>query len=482
MSNCMETGKRSDLKSVRVRMYRPGLGDCFLLTFQRENRDVNMLIDCGVFLGTSGGADRIREIVQDVDEQSNQKLDVVVATHEHWDHLSGFIYAQEAFETLNIDQVWLAWTEDPNNPLAQQLQMDREIKFNALQLAMKNLGDEFGDFGMGLQEVLNFFGESLGAAGGRSTRAAMDFISAHPSAAIRYCYPGKDPLTIDSLPGVRIYVLGPPEDETLIKRSEPSAGGDEVYQLTHLNLANSFFAALPPGPGAEDDKFGQIRDLCFPFDQRFRISLKEARQQEFFIQHYGFDVGEKDEIGWRRIDADWLSMAGELALALDNDTNNTSLVLAIELVDTGKVMLFPADAQVGNWQSWHSHEWELDLANGQTRTITARDLLARTVLYKVGHHGSHNATLRDQGLELMTSQELVAMIPVDEQFAAKKAWKMPFEPLLSRLVQKTRGRVIRADWGIPAREDLTNLTEKEARDFQDAVESTDLFVDYTLQV
>ena len=49
--------------------------------------------------------------------------------------------------------------------------------------------------------------------------------------------------------------------------------------------------------------------------------------------------------------------------------------------------------------------------------ILARDLLARTVLYKVGHHGSHNATLRAQGLELMTSAELTAMIPVDEEWA-----------------------------------------------------------------
>lgn len=285
---------------------------------------------------------------------------------------------------------------------------------------------------------------------------------------------------IESLPGVRIYVLGPPEDETLIKHSEPSTAGDEVYQLTRLNLANSFFAALPPG--AEDDKFGQIRDLCFPFDHQFRISREEAQQQEFFTQYYGFDGGEKDDIGWRRIDVDWLNMAGELALALDSDTNNTSLVLAIELVDTGKVMLFPADAQVGNWQSWHSHQWELVLANGQTKMVTARDLLARTVLYKVGHHGSHNATLRDQGLEMMNSQELVAMIPVDEQFAAKKAWKMPFQPLLSRLVQKTRGRVIRADRGVPSPEELTSLTQKEVGDFQAAVEATDLFVDYTLQV
>src|SRR5437867_12940176 len=94
--------------------------------------------------------------------------------------------------------------------------------------------------------------------------------------------------------------------------------------------------------------------------------------------------------------------AAEFALNLDSDTNNTSLALAFELND-GRVLLFPGDAQVGNWESWHvdadgkPRSWQV---NG--RDVIARKLLERTVLYKVGHHGSHNATLREQGLERMT--------------------------------------------------------------------------------
>ncbi len=37
--------------SVRIRMYRPGLGDCFLLTFRNGSQDRHILIDCGIFLG-----------------------------------------------------------------------------------------------------------------------------------------------------------------------------------------------------------------------------------------------------------------------------------------------------------------------------------------------------------------------------------------------------------------------------------------------
>src|SRR5206468_2612149 len=119
-------------------------------------------------------------------------------------------------------------------------------------------------------------------------------------------------------------------------------------------------------------------------------------------------------------DDDWLSASSELALQLDSDTNNTSLALAIELIGSGKVLLFPGDAQVGNWLSWHDLSWPREGAGDAAPRVTATDLLNRTVLYKVGHHASHNATLREKGLMLMTSPALVAMIPVNHPMALKK--------------------------------------------------------------
>ena len=69
------------------------------------------------------------------------------------------------------------------------------------------------------------------------------------------------------------------------------------------------------------------------------------------------------------------------------------------------------------------------------------------MLYKVGHHGSHNATLREHGLELMRHDDLVALLPVDEEFARgqHRPWNMPFPPLHRRLRQRTKGRILRAD-------------------------------------
>ena len=58
-------------------------------------------------------------------------------------------------------------------------------------------------------------------------------------------------------------------------------------------------------------------------------------------------------------------------------------MLAIELMATQRVLLFAADAQVGNWLSWHEGGWSEVNGLGRGETLTAEDLLRRTVLYKV---------------------------------------------------------------------------------------------------
>jgi hypothetical protein len=63
--------------------------------------------------------------------------------------------------------------------------------------------------------------------------------------------------------------------------------------------------------------------------------------------------------------------------------NNTSLILLFEV--GGKKLLFPGDAQIENWS------WALEDSPDAKKT---RALLAGVDFYKVGHHGSRNATPR----------------------------------------------------------------------------------------
>ncbi len=454
------------MKQVRVRMYRQGLGDCFLLSFTGDAGTAHMLVDCGVLKGTVDGDARMRAAVANVVQETGGRVDVLVVTHEHWDHVSGFIQAGAEFAQLRFGEVWLAWTEDSTNELATTLREKRTKARQALEAARQQLrlsAAPAAAASLKVLDALNLFDGGFGAAGTRTTAGAMKWAREGTSARVRYLSPGDEPLVLAGADGVRVFVLGPPTDVTLLKKSDPSTRTPEVYEL--MSAADAGFAAALDGPGEEH--------AGCPFDESFEIPVEQAKGDPFYQERY-FAAGD-----WRRIEDDWLGAAERLALQLDADTNNTSLVLAID-IGPG-VLLFPGDAQVGNWLSWDAVHWSLPGAGGQRTEVTAQDLLERTVLYKVGHHASHNATLREKGLEQMKSRDLVALIPVDRKKAVELEWEMPFGPLLERLRQKTLGRVLTADEGLPP-DRPADVSESTWQEFQRRVSVTDGWIDYTIDV
>ncbi len=399
-------------------MYRHGLGDCFLVTLPRQDgSNYFIMIDCGVVLGTSDANTNMAAVVADIVATTGGHVDVLAATHGHWDPISGFVQAADALKSLSFGQVWLAWTEDPNDALAKALTQERSAALNGLRLSANQLrlaGDD--DRATMIGSLLEFFG----ATSGPSTGDALETIR-QKVATPRYCRPQDPPVELND-PAARLYVLGPPHDEALIRMALPTASkpGTSTYTLaldTFINNVASTLGTVAPSP----------------FGIQFSIPMPAAQAMDFFSRRYwGADR-------WREIDGAWLEGSPQLALQLDSATNNTSLVLAIELAN-GDVLLFAADAQVGNWLSWQDLSWTVD-----ARTVTGPDLLRRTIVYKVGHHGSFNATLRDKGLEMMDSLQ-TALIPVDHDMAVKKNWdKIPLPGLIDALTAKTKGAVVRAD-------------------------------------
>ncbi len=73
---------------------------------------------------------------------------------------------------------------------------------------------------------------------------------------------------------------------------------------------------------------------------------------------------------------------------LDGTLNNQSLVVLFTC--KGKKLLFVGDAQWGNWAYWLYGKAVTGADPGIT--ATARDILGSIDFYKVGHHGSTNAT------------------------------------------------------------------------------------------
>lgn len=470
---------------ARVRMYRQGLGDCFLLTFPRRGqRPFNILIDCGALArdrqSMSDIVGHIRDSVRGGGAPGTKaRLDVVVGTHEHKDHVSGFNQARQIFnDEFEFGAVWLAWTENLGKPEVRKLKETRKSALKALNaLAATPLAAAKGPL-ENLPALLGFSADD-DSTGQHKVAEAMEYLKLRgkQAGALRFLEPGGEPFGLDGVDDVRVYVLGPPRDPAALKTSaitERMKREDVVFHLSGAGVAgiDALAAALPGSPSKGPDRYQ-------PFGPEHRVTREllvpgnaQPRENHYFAEIMagvasGYDDAKQS---WRRIDDDWFGAFGQLALDLDNDTNNTSLVLAFEFASRREVLLFVADAQVGSWLSWATLDFTLP---GQNKPLPALDLLSRTVFYKVGHHCSHNATLKAGGLDLMKRDDLVAFIPLDKETAGKQGahgWDMPAKPLFKALGESTADRVVISDVN----------EEVSAKAAAAGVRATKVFIDYFL--
>jgi len=500
-----------DKNGVTVRMYDTGFGDCFLLAFRAEDDTARyMLIDCGAHQSYSGGAAKLRKVAANIAEVTDNHLHVLVVTHGHWDHLAGFCRARTTFSPpMKIDELWLAWPENPEDQKTKELTELYGMQLGLLAEALEQLKqaqDPMGDTLAGIFAFDNrdlpfdeagfdagFEADEVLSASENTNEAQYQFLREHSAQAPPpYLKPGDPPLSLPGVEGMRIYVLGPPRDLDSLRETEPAAESPTDPSLLDAQAAFSLAVQAARGMDELGDDDREAYWRSFPFERRspYRIPLDDLKNEKaeayrpFFQAHYGF-TEEDPGPAWRRIDTDWLYGALEIALRISAMVNNTSLVLAIELPgsDPRKVLLFAGDAQVGNWHSWSEVTWPGDAENLR---VSGDGLVQRTVLYKVGHHGSHNATLTEY-VEKM-SPDLVAMIPVNQAWAkAVQGWEHPAKSVLDALEEKTEGRIIRMD-EIPSGDEPpqkpSEVTETEWKAFTDRLswdDSSDkLWIQYTV--
>jgi hypothetical protein len=346
---------------VRIRSYNVGFGDCFLMTFTYPRSERNVLIDFGsTKQSASGPPGGMVEIAEKIKEDCGGKLQMLVATHRHADHISGFGgKSGETIASLNPDLVVQPWTEDPAidpeaSAPAGAAGGDRKgaramtMRLSAMQAVAKAaleqvpLLEASPAVSKTVAEQVRFLGET-NLKNSDSVKNLMQMGTDHVYASFG------TKLKLGSLfPGVRVDVLGPPTLKQAPGISHQAHTDDEEF----WHLAS---AALD----AEGGKGAEIFD--------------GAPTARGFTQEARWVIPKIDEMQAEEM----LS----IVRTLDGVLNNTSLILLFEIGDTR--LLFPGDAQIENW-NYALRDCD------DAKAIRKR--LAAARFYKVGHHGSLNAT------------------------------------------------------------------------------------------
>ena len=351
--------------SATLFAYQVGFGDCFLLRFSYpQNVQKHVLID----FGTTGLPDHVAKahlltVADDIAIQCNGKLDAVVATHRHADHISGFATTKDTrnsgdvIRALKPDVIVQPWTEkltlaeDALGPKGSrgfaQRNAARGLRSmqDAAATVVSALDKHKSAFSKSMAARLRFIGED-----NISNVSAVKNLAAMGKKHVYTFHEGSSGLET-VLPGVKTHVLGPPTlRQSEVIRKQRSKDPDEFWHLQLKRLADGEAQAGfgdPVFPGAV-----AAMGTKLPSTARWlAYRMQQARQEELL----------------------------GIVTALDKQMNNTSLILLFETAN--KKLLFPGDAQIENWS--------VALAKPKYQK-----LLADVDLYKVGHHGSLNATPR----------------------------------------------------------------------------------------
>lgn len=412
---------------ISVRMHNVGFGDCFLLSFtypqalEDGRNERHVLIDFGsTSLPETHGMPEVAEAIR---TRTNGELDVVVLTHRHRDHLSAFgtkAIAALLAEVRTPKLVVRPWTEDPaaeehftgggDGPGERSLAFLRSLR-DARGFADAIAENITSTSGHGLSAELHQMAETQLANAG-----AVAQLDTWAAGAGEYLYYGMPTKIGEIVPGVSVRVLGPPTIDQHPEVAGQRETDHEEFWMLYRRLVDSV-----------------------PTEVFHRLSARAGRTEEEgltpAVTAHPTNLGPTRWIT-DRLDHQQLSSLLRIVRTMDDQLNNTSLILLLSVETAGGTtrMLFGGDAQIENW------EYALKLVDAETNAA----LLREVDLYKVGHHGSRNATPRtlfNLWTEPATRKHpLVAMMSTKVGVHGESPeTKVPRETLVSALRERTAG-------------------------------------------
>ncbi len=362
-------------QQITLRSYDVGFGDCYLLSFHYPTFDRHVLVDFGstrLPKGKSKNKNYMVEIARQIASDCDGKLHAVVATHRHKDHISGFTTAKagegpgDIIRSLKPTLVIQPWTEDPDTARDAKRPTKRLATPRARRATHVQMLADMNRFagyvisaskqlkGLHLKDMrdqLEFLGDDNALANRDAITNLMTM-----SGRRRYVYFGAKSGLESILPGVTTRVLGPPTLEQSNAISKQRATDKD--QFWHLQADRQGFWAKRAsvanhGDEASKPLFPRHVESRLPWDMRWYRYHAQREHADNLLS---------------------------IVRTLDDQMNNTSVILLFQVGD--KSLLFPGDAQYENWMYALAHD-----------EVTQQ--LSKVNVYKVGHHGSLNATPKD---------------------------------------------------------------------------------------
>ena len=389
---------------IEIYAYNVYFGDCFLMLFKYpDNTQKSVLIDFGstgkgkhkkegeaeievdesdeMKKDTTG--ERLLKVAKDIQEKCEGKLDVVVATHRHKDHIYGFGLKEAGKIIIDCKPgvVIQPWTEDPednrdlnekktllnsdefktnpNHNFAVMLH-DMNLVAESIEAEAKNLGNK-NNYAKTIDEKLK---ERIVFAANDNkikNRAAVENLA--KMGKNHYVHFGYDKINWETvLPGVKVHILGPP---TVENSQEITSATTQSAEFWSLQAMTKNFWGVQAATSQVKKSDGESKKLLFSKNKVHDDKHRPANVRWFV----------------RRLRALRANQLLEIVKFVDDAMNNTSVIMLFEAEN--EKLLFPGDAQIENWQ------FAFDKAK---KDPSLQKLLNDTTVYKVGHHGSRNAT------------------------------------------------------------------------------------------